>query len=194
MSDDEYDKLRRQYNACMAMAADRSTTKFERATAKAKAKQIAAKLRTMGRNVPIDDVKDDNDYKLYVERGLQAKANIDASQWALGACAANIVIQDGAMKLQQYAKDIDVVYTTLRHYRATYRAWRRAPGGYPTSFAVATALNTHPDRYQILTNNPNLTELEARDLMRKYRGTKSKPARQSKIEIEIDSHRRRRHQ
>jgi hypothetical protein len=179
MRKDNYDKLRRLFEACMALSNDKSTTDAERAIARKKAAMIAEKLHAMGRNVSMDATDDvaEANYKAYVEQGLQAKQNIHLSQWALGALASNITIEYKKGKLQEYAEDIGEEYSTLRHYRATYMAWRD-PKGRPESFAVARALNTHPDRYQIVKDNPHLTAREAEDIMRQHKA-KSAPGGKS---------------
>src|SRR5262245_39777043 len=125
MPNDEYDKLRRRWLGCKALSEDKSTTPYERESARQMAKKIYAQLRAMGMNAPprMSNV-DDANYKDYVARGLQAKQNIHLSQGALGALASSIVIEYDKEKLQQYALDVDVPYSTLRNYRATYKAWR----------------------------------------------------------------------
>jgi hypothetical protein len=44
------------------------------------------------------------------------------------------------------------------------------PGPISTSYAVLRELQTHPDREQIISKNPNLTKREAHDKMRKLKG------------------------
>jgi hypothetical protein len=158
-----YETLRRKWQACEALANDRSTTDGERENARRRADEFRAKLDELERqNIS-------SNYEQYVAQGLQARKNLHASQWVLGALARNVEIEYGKRTLQKYAKDIGVEYGTLRNYRATFEAWLNAAGR-PENFAIATALNSHPDRYQVVARFPKLTFRQAREIMRSYKG------------------------
>lgn len=166
---ESYELILRKWEACERLANDPGATDGERENARTKAKQFRAILDAM--DVQTTDVTDAN-YKHYVEQGRQAVKNIHSSQWALGALAYNVRIEYGKSQLQNYAEDIGAVYSTLRHYRATWLAWL-TPQGRPESFSVAEALNSHPDRYKLVAQFPNLTVEQATELVRLHKG---KPA------------------
>jgi hypothetical protein len=65
-----------------------------------------------------------------------------------------------------------MVPCTLGRYRDVYRAWKgiRAPGR--VSYSVMRALADHPDREQLVKDNP-LTQGEARKIMRAYKDWKA---------------------
>jgi hypothetical protein len=61
---------------------------------------------------------------------------------------------------------------TLKRHVSVYNAWDgmgiEAPG--PVSYSVLRALQDHPDREQIVEDNPQITKREAEELRRKYEG------------------------
>jgi hypothetical protein len=85
----------------------------------------------------------------------------------------------GEQTLEHLAEDGGIDYGTLKSYRTTYRAWRNQPVR-PKSFSVAKALNSHPQRGQIVQANPNITLKEAEEIIRSGRVEKKKGAAKSR--------------
>ena len=113
--------------------------------------------------IPYDDA---------VSEGKEIVAKIgdaERGQLRLGELADNLEPKYKDRTLATYAKEIDVAKCTLDRYRTVYRAWagKLAPGPNSVSYAVLRELSTHPEREQIIRENPNLTKREAHDLMRK---------------------------
>jgi hypothetical protein len=99
-------------------------------------------------------------------------------QWRLGELAHNIEKGYGERKLAKFADAIGVAPCTLSRYRDVYRAWKDicAPGRECISdipYSVLRELATLDDhvREQIIRDNPKITKREAREEVRKHKGT-----------------------
>ncbi len=70
--------------------------------------------------------------------------------------------------LKRFAKAIGISECTLGRYRDVYRAWKdiSAPGRESLSYAVARELAAHPDRAEIVRDNPDITKREAAKIRR----------------------------
>jgi hypothetical protein len=81
----------------------------------------------------------------------------------------------GCRTLAKFAEAIGMVPCTLGRYRDVYRAWVkqgiRAPGR--VSYSVMRALADHKDREQLVKDNPELTQGEARKIARDYKERKA---------------------
>ena len=108
-----------------------------------------------------------------VSEGKEIVAKLEDAergQLRLGELADNVEPKYGDRTMAKFAAEIGVgSKCTLDRYRTVYRAWagKLAPGPNSVSYAVLRELATHPDRKQIIRENPNLTKREAHDLMRK---------------------------
>jgi hypothetical protein len=84
--------------------------------------------------------------------------------------------------LAKFAKDVGVAACTLARYRSVYRAWKgfkKAPG---LSYAVLRALQDHPNREQIVEDDPKITKRRAEELRREHKGkTKNSKSRNGKL-------------
>jgi len=80
----------------------------------------------------------------------------------LGELAAQVETNYGESSLKVFAKDIGMALCTLQRSRSTWRAWAEISATPPKLYSVAQELQAHPDRAQIITNNPNITVREAR--------------------------------
>jgi hypothetical protein len=89
----------------------------------------------------------------------------------LGELAHGVEKHYGEHALKKYAEDIGATcHRTLGRYRSVYRAWMDAPKeAAPPSFAVAQDLQDHPDRFEIVRREPNITSSAARKYMKAYR-------------------------
>jgi hypothetical protein len=103
------------------------------------------------------------------------------SQMRLGELAARIEPKYRDRTVAKFAKAINVSDCTLKRYRSVYKAWDGngivAPG--PVSYAVLRELQNHPQRQEIVEQNPQITKREAQRLRREYEekqreGTKKK--------------------
>jgi hypothetical protein len=85
--------------------------------------------------------------------------------------------------LAKFAKEIGIAKCTVDRYRTVYRAWKEklAPGPNLPSYAVLRELATHPEREQIIRDNPNLTKSEACDIRLKLKSA-GQGAKQQKLE------------
>jgi len=106
----------------------------------------------------------------------------ERGQLRLGELADRLEPKYGDRTLAQFAKELDIAQCTLARYRDVYRAWANAnicaPGrksspSYNTepspSYAALRELATHPEREEIIQQNPKITKREARDLMREHK-------------------------
>jgi hypothetical protein len=109
-------------------------------------------------------------YRDAVRRARQLVEQIASAQWELGELAEQVEKKYSARTLASFARAIGINAETLNHYRSTVRAWagiQPAPAELP--FSVLQELAAHPDRAQIVADNPKITTRKARDLMREYR-------------------------
>jgi hypothetical protein len=105
-----------------------------------------------------------------VMEGKAIVAKIDDDWWRLAELADRITTKYGEKTLSKYAAEIGAVACTLERRLSTYRRWNEIPAAPPESYAVAQALQAHPNRAEIIQANPNITTAEARDKMREWRG------------------------
>ena len=74
---------------------------------------------------------------------------------------------------------------TVDRYRTVYRAWagKLAPGpNLVPQYAVLRELATHPEREQIIRQNPNITKREAHDKMRALKRNEKEKAEEAQEE------------
>jgi hypothetical protein len=116
------------------------------------------------RNSPID-------YEEWVKEAQQIIAKGEEDQWRIAELAHLVETGYGEKKLQTFAKDIGMCPRTLERARSVWRAWAEIPEPAPKSFpfAIATALQSHPNRAKIVKNSPDLTRAQARKLMKAYK-------------------------
>ena len=111
-------------------------------------------------------------YNDAVREGKELVRGLDSedAQFRLGELAHRHKPVYGEGTLRRYAEAIGIVLCTLERYRTVYRAWADilAPGR-KLSYAVARALANHPDRAEIIRENPKITKRKAEELMRQYR-------------------------
>ena len=96
-------------------------------------------------------------------------------QFRLGELAHRVKPVYGEGTLRKYAEAIGIALCTLDRYRTVYRAWAPilAPGR-KLSYAVARALASHPDRAEIIRENPEITKRNAEELARQHRAQNGK--------------------
>jgi hypothetical protein len=89
--------------------------------------------------------------------------------WLLGDLSDKVDKVYGENLIEQFAADISFPGSanTLRRYRDVCRAFPESLGR-PAFLSAAKALISHPDRYEIVKQNPNLSYREARQLMHTY--------------------------
>ena len=114
-------------------------------------------------------------YDQAVAEGKKIVAQIDLAergQLRLGELSHKSEPKYGDRTQAKLAAEIGVAKCTLDRYRTVYRSWegKLAPGPKSVSYAVLRELATHPEREQIIRDNPNITKREAQ---RKMRGLKS---------------------
>jgi hypothetical protein len=129
-----------------------------------------------------------------VREGKDILAAEKHGQWRLGELAANVEKKYGDRTLAKLAEEIGSISAcTLERHQSVYNAWKDAkPALGPVSYSVLRALQNHPDRVNIVKERPNLTQAQARELMRPYRGQGSDEQEQDKEEeSDWDKHNRR---
>jgi len=83
--------------------------------------------------------------------------------WRIAEIADLINPIYGAASMKKFVEATGINYSDLKKYRTTRKAWPVERGR--PSYAVAQALNAHPNRYPLVAQNPNLTRDDARELM-----------------------------
>jgi hypothetical protein len=113
---------------------------------------------------------DETEYRAAVEEGRAICAAQSAGQWALGDLAALVTKRYGENRIERFAIDINFhgAPCTLGRYRSVCYAFPKT-GPRPCFFASGKALQTHPDRIQMVTENPNISGDKAREKMRRWR-------------------------
>jgi hypothetical protein len=99
-----------------------------------------------------------NFYNDAVRLGRQLVEQIASAQWQLGELADQVEAKYSARTLASFRRAIGINYDTLNHYRSVYRGWQGiqpAPAEFP--FSVLQELAAHPDRAQIVADNPKIT-------------------------------------
>src|SRR5271165_5026597 len=116
------------------------------------------------------------DYEAAVREGKEITTQIELGRdrlMRLGELADGVEKGYGEKRLDQFACDIGMAACTLMRCRSVYRAWhvedapKEAPA--PKSYAVAQELQSHPRRFDLIKDKPNLTKREARKLVREHK-------------------------
>jgi hypothetical protein len=130
---------------------------------------------TMNGHAPADAVTStiaptDINYDDAVRKGKAIVASLSGKQWELGDLTAQVEKAYGENRLEQFAVDINFpgAACTLSRYRSVCVAFPKT-GGRPLFFGSAQKLQTHPDRHQIVRDNPEITKREAIALMHAWR-------------------------
>ena len=92
----------------------------------------------------IDKCKEWEDFISY---GMIAREFKDRSQWVLGRLASKLATTYGEKSLEKYAKDIGVIYPTLRSYKAVVELYYDEPEFLPNpkiSFTLYQRVATMP--------------------------------------------------
>jgi hypothetical protein len=127
-------------------------------------------------------------YERAVNEGKEIVLEIEAAergQLRLGELADKVEPKYGDRTQAKLATEIGVAKCTLDRYRTVYRAWagNLAPGpNLVPQYAVLRELATHPEREQIIRQNPNLTKREARDKMRDHKRASGEKQKQDQEE------------
>ena len=119
---EDRNKLYETWLKCTRLAEDTSTTEHEREAARTKAKELRAKL---------DESEPKSNaigFRELVKEGKQLIEEQTNVNWKLGELASKCDKEYGAGKLQQLAEELEIPYSTLRSYRATFIAWPQKVG------------------------------------------------------------------
>src|SRR5262249_26188247 len=108
-------------------------------------------------------------YDVAVREGKEIIANEKRGQMRLGELADKLEPKYADRTLAKFAAEIGIAACTLERHRSVYRAWKENPAPGPGSYSVLRALQDHPDRRDIVKNNPDLTQAEARNQSRNQR-------------------------
>jgi hypothetical protein len=133
--------------------------------------------------IDIDEPK----YLAAVEKGKAMCGTMTGVQWALGDLAAEVAKGYGESRLEQFAIDINFpgAPCTLKRYRSVCFAWPKR-GVRPRFYASAQILQTHPNRIVIVTENPNISKHEAREIMRRWRAPQNGTTSSAADDVEED--------
>jgi hypothetical protein len=148
-----------------------------------KRKQVAANTSAPTDTIPYDDA---------VSEGKKIIADAERGQWRLGELADKVETKYDDQTLAKFADAIAVTPCVLARYRDVYRAWKDiyAPGRESVSYSVLRELATHPDRKQIILDNPDLTKREAQEIMRKHEGAANEKKEQEREDEWLRDNRR----
>jgi hypothetical protein len=100
-------------------------------------------------------------------KAIRERAERD--HWRLGEIAHKVETRYDERTLAKLSKDSGFADCTLERHRSVYRAWMEKPALGPVLYSVLRALQDHPDRYNIVTENPKLTQAKAREIMQAWR-------------------------
>jgi hypothetical protein len=117
-----------------------------------------------------------------VSEGKKIVAELDHQWWRLAELADQVTTEYGAKTVANFAQQIGAVGCTLERRLSVFRAWKTISAVPPESYAVAQALQAHPDRGEIIKANPNTTTAEARQKMREWRGDQTEAEEQDEEE------------
>jgi hypothetical protein len=101
-----------------------------------------------------------------VSEGKAIVARADSDHMRLGELADEVVAKYGDKTLAKFAAAIGVAACTLKRRRSVYRAWKEIGASPPQLYTVAQELAAHPDRAEIVQENPNITARKAREMVR----------------------------
>jgi hypothetical protein len=106
-----------------------------------------------------------------IEKGRNLISSVEKSQFELGLLADKVEPKYGDQTLKHAAEELKIDYGTLKSYRTFYKKWKDAPVRPP--FSVAKALNQHPNRADIIQENPDITVTEAVEKMREWKQSRA---------------------
>jgi hypothetical protein len=106
-------------------------------------------------------------------------ASIDATWWGFCKDADCLSTLDRPRTLQKFAADTGAGCVLYRRH-SVWTAWKSAPGPIleiiKLKYAVGRVLQNHPQRFDIIRDNPNITMAEAREKMRALKPQPAAPA------------------
>jgi hypothetical protein len=126
--------------------------------------KAAEGLKQMTQVVNISEHK----YESAVKEAKDILSQNSKNIWRLAEIAASLEPVYGESTLEHFADDIDLEYITIWKYRNTFEAWKSIQNFSQLKFWSATELNRYPDKSQIITERPNITKCEARQIMVEY--------------------------
>lgn len=123
---------------------------------------------TTEHHAPEPAVNDDIYKKTLAEaKAILARYETDWSRLAELADQVDTVY--GERRLAKWAAEAGISACTAKRQRSTLPAYTSIGAPAPRLYSVAQALQAHPDRVEILKENPKLTKVEALKAMRVYR-------------------------
>lgn len=141
-------------------------------------------IAVMTPTAPTDTAVTDTVFKKAVAKARQILADIDTpKQMQIGELADQVQKVYGEKKLKQFAKAIGISEGTVERYRSVWRAWSTKPKSAPEPkfYSVAKALEAHPDRFDLIKQNPDMTKDDADKKMKALRKkTKARSWQQEK--------------
>jgi hypothetical protein len=106
-----------------------------------------------------------------VEEGKRLIGDLEANQMRIGEVDDKLEPKYDDSTLARYAQIMETNVNTLQNYRSVYRTWHEDPKvkTFP-KFSIAKALVRHPDRAKKVEERPNITEREAKEETKKFKG------------------------
>jgi len=98
-------------------------------------------------------------YKELVAEGKRVTEQETNVKWLRGDLASKVEKHYGEAKLEQYAEDIEVSYSTLRDEVTTAKAWPQSARDPRKSWTVHRELNGRDDRFDLIEQINTTTEL-----------------------------------
>jgi hypothetical protein len=93
----------------------------------------------------------------------------------LGRLAASVETKYGNQTLARFAKAIGIAKCTLGRHLSVWNAWKDLSPRAEISYAVLRELQVHPDRLDLITDNPRMTKVDARKLVDDFKGKQRSP-------------------
>jgi hypothetical protein len=131
-----------------------------------------------GANVGRKHKSKDVNYDAAVTEAKRILAQAESGRMRLGELADGVEKQYGAKRLKKFAADIGIAACTLERCRSVFRAWQtnNKKALAPISYSVAQELQAHPNRFELIKQNPNMTKSEARKIRLSKDTEAAKPA------------------
>jgi hypothetical protein len=148
-------------------------------------RSVAANDVALGRRSAPAEQKLAFDYAEAVAEAKEILAQMEGSRgrlMRLGELADKIEARYGEQSLKRFASEIGIAACTLARCRSVFRAWDEKGAPAPISYAVAQELQNHPDKFDLVRKNPNLTKREARKIMHRWR--------KEQVQADVNVHRR----
>jgi len=99
-------------------------------------------------DIDLEDADDAFTWDEAVARAKNLHYYCESSQLKLGKLASKVQTRYGEQSLENFAKETEIPFETLKRYRSVWRAWEQQPR-VPVRYSVARALARIPDKERV---------------------------------------------